>query len=702
MAKLKILLGDLIHSQYINNYAVPLNVGFIAERAKQLFGNEIDVKIFKFPEEMIDSIRNDNPDIVGLSNYDWNVNLNKTIFSITKENNPNTLRVMGGPNIRKGDKGIKEFLMQKEWVDTYVFNEGEDGFSDLVRYALSIEKGSIKENLQKNQPSILNNAYLTDEGFFIKGGVPESSGEKIIPFPSPWLSGILDPYLNSEKFPLSPQIETNRNCPFQCTFCTWGTFEDRKIRVFDLDVMLEEIRYIFSNAKFDFRFLIGDANFGILKRDITIAEELAKLADKNSKCNNISLTLSKNSLDRNLEICKIVGKYSSPIFAMQTFNPVVLVNSGRQNLSEKKVKHFVDALTEYGLKVQTDLLVGLPGESRDSHIESVKKAFDLGFYRAQISDIRLLSGSEMEKDDYVKEWGLYTNYRVIPSAYGKYDDKNIIEYERCIRRTNHMDDNDFKLLRLFHGYIFIILNLEFGRPLFDFCKQHNFHPIDMVSMISATPPIDKFPFLHEQTQLYHQQAESEWFLTEKKAEKYYHKNNTIEKMFKNGFPKLNYDFGAKLFLNIDLRLDFIKWIIFNLKKVMPLDIHSSIDEIGHFSFNRIQTYPFKPKKEIYEYSSLESIDAIHEYIKKGEPVSNHGPDGLMVKFANDHKKVNYLKRRLKRYGVDKNISVAIQTLLQVDNTCLVREPTLVKNIKNKEHIIAKLSGAGAFEQPSVF
>ena len=30
-----------------------------------------------------------------------------------------------------------------------------------------------------------------------------------------------------------------------------------------------------------------------------------------------------------------------------------------------------------------------------------------------------------------------------------------------------------------------------------------------------------------------------------------------------------------------------KCIIFNLKKVMPLDLHSSIDEIGHFSFNRI-------------------------------------------------------------------------------------------------------------------
>ena len=39
---------------------------------------------------MIESIRNDNPDIVGLSNYDWNVNMNKTIFSITKENNPPT------------------------------------------------------------------------------------------------------------------------------------------------------------------------------------------------------------------------------------------------------------------------------------------------------------------------------------------------------------------------------------------------------------------------------------------------------------------------------------------------------------------------------------------------------------------------------------------------------------------------------------
>ena len=38
--------------------------------------------------------------------------------------------------------------------------------------------------------------------------------------PSPWLTGILDEFFDGR---LAPLLETNRGCPFTCTFCAHGT-----------------------------------------------------------------------------------------------------------------------------------------------------------------------------------------------------------------------------------------------------------------------------------------------------------------------------------------------------------------------------------------------------------------------------------------------------------------------------------------------
>ena len=37
--------------------------------------------------------------------------------------------------------------------------------------------------------------------------------------PSPYLTGLLDPFLHEG---YQPMLETNRSCPYRCTFCAWG------------------------------------------------------------------------------------------------------------------------------------------------------------------------------------------------------------------------------------------------------------------------------------------------------------------------------------------------------------------------------------------------------------------------------------------------------------------------------------------------
>ena len=140
--KLKIFLADLIHDRHIYNYSVPLNVGYITAMANKELGKEIETKIFKFPDNLINEIKASPPDVLALSNYDWNVNLNKAIIQISRKINPDIFVVMGGPNIRKKPEGIKEYLLSHD-TDIYVVNEGEDAFCAVMKYILGYRKKNI-------------------------------------------------------------------------------------------------------------------------------------------------------------------------------------------------------------------------------------------------------------------------------------------------------------------------------------------------------------------------------------------------------------------------------------------------------------------------------------------------------------------------------------------------------------------------------
>ena len=72
--RLKIFLGDL---SYINeenrfNLFVPLNIGYIASYALKMFQDQVEVRLFKDPNELLRKLQEEKPDILGLSFSYWN------------------------------------------------------------------------------------------------------------------------------------------------------------------------------------------------------------------------------------------------------------------------------------------------------------------------------------------------------------------------------------------------------------------------------------------------------------------------------------------------------------------------------------------------------------------------------------------------------------------------------------------------------
>ena len=683
--KPKIFIADLIHDQRIYSYCAPLNIGCLAAKLDESFGDAIETRLFKFPAPLIEAL-DERPDILALSNYDWNVNLNKAVIQMARATNPDVFIVMGGPNIRRGPEGAKQFLSERSDIDVYVVNEGEGAFAGLVGHFLG-SPGHLRETLIRARVVLPQIAYTSEDRSLVFGPLSPSASATPIPHPSAWLTGRMDQFLDVVSFPLAPIVETTRGCPYACTFCTaWGTAAtgDKSIRQFPLETVFEELHYIFRQSKNPFYLFVGDANLGILERDVLIAEELRRLADRYRNVIGIGLDSSKNMVKRNIEIYRILGDLSIPTFAQQTFNIDVSEKIGRKNVSQETVQELVAAVHADGCQISTDLLVGLPTENRQRHIDSIKKAYDCGFDRLQVSDIRLLKGTEMEEDYQRARYGLKSKVRIIPNAFGDYFGSKVIDYEHCVRETSCMTEQDFLDLRLLHAHMFVTLNLEIGRPLFDFSTRHGLHAIDLLAAVSVRPPAAAFPALFRYFSFYLDQARGEWFDDEDAANAHYFQQEVFARIMNEGFPKLNYDYAARLALEPSLKRELVGWIACILKDRLPDVDPAVVDEIALFSEARIMSVPLDETPQVLFFSEA-AMREIAGYLG-GAPIPAGGLAPIRLTAEPHH--LDLLRKNLEQYGASNSLALAVQLTLQYASKALVRRA----EVTHRSAVVSPLPG----------
>ena len=122
MKPIKIYLADLSHvGPGLANETFPLNIGLVASYALKKFGREIEVTLFKYPLDLLETLRQSSPDILGCSNYVWNSSLSSYFAKIAKSLNPKTLTVFGGTNYPFDPANQELFLRARPELNLHTF-----------------------------------------------------------------------------------------------------------------------------------------------------------------------------------------------------------------------------------------------------------------------------------------------------------------------------------------------------------------------------------------------------------------------------------------------------------------------------------------------------------------------------------------------------------------------------------------------------
>ncbi|MDI6783133.1 MAG: radical SAM protein, partial [bacterium] len=289
--------------------------------------------------EIKNTIRDYQPDIVGISIWTTYAAAAFYVAKICKELNPNCSVVMGGPH---ATVNAEEILNICPSVDYIVRNEGEITLPELVRY------------IQGENPNILSISGISfrQDNQIIHIPCQDVIRDlDIFPFPDRTL------LTNEKKYTSEDMglILTSRGCPYNCTYCATPS---KLVRYRSLDSVLQEIQFVnkrYGTTQFSFK----DDSFTLNhRRVLELCEQIKqKKLDIKWECNTRVNLINEELLKK----MKQAGCNSIKVG----------IESGSQRMLEKmnkgitfeQVRNAANLFRKIGVYWTGYFMIGVPGET---------------------------------------------------------------------------------------------------------------------------------------------------------------------------------------------------------------------------------------------------------------------------------------------------------------------------------------------------
>ena len=372
-------------------------------------------------------------DVIGFSTYVWNINISIEIAKHVKRQKPDTCVVFGGPQV---PDDAEEFLRANAFVDLVCHGEGEQVFLAVLESLPSMSWADI--------PSI---SYLDEAGNCVSHQRAARIKDLSL-IPSPYLQGVFRPLMDANPSEQWLALwETNRGCPFSCTFCDWGSAVAAKVHRFDLDVLKREIAW-FAEHKVEFIFCC-DANFGILPRDYEIVEYAAEIKRQYGYPQALSVQNTKNATERAYRVQKLLndaGLNKGVTISLQSVDNATLEAVKRSNISSQSFEELQRRFTRDRVETYTDLILALPGETYDSFADGISAVIENGQHnRIQFNNLSVLPNAEMANPEYREKYGMISVESEIVNIHGSLNcsEDDVSETQELIIATKSMPKEDW-------------------------------------------------------------------------------------------------------------------------------------------------------------------------------------------------------------------------------------------------------------------
>ncbi|TMV07035.1 radical SAM protein [Ruegeria sediminis] len=476
---MRLYLADLGHNLVTaTSDTYPLGVGNLATYAKAYAKSPkpFDVAIFRDPQELRAAIEKAAPDVIGFSSYSWNHHLALSFADFAKSINPNVLTLMGGPNFPLTEEEQESWIRTMPQIDMHVRGptyEGERAFLNTLQRFIDI--GARREGMWDEAIDGTLFVHPKSQEILRGGEVPRI--RDLDEIPSPYLAGLMDKFFDTGLFAL---MQLARGCPFTCAFCNSAVKSNSKVFRHSFERTKADLDYIVARINHASPLCFADDNFGMYLQDEEVADYLGHLMEKYDWPKYIRTTTGKNRGDRIIKVMRKAKGRLPMTSSVQSLNPTVLKNVKRDNISLDTYAEVQQELHATGMQSYGELILCMPGETKESFMDAVDKLIETGVSRVAAHQLMLLHGAPLANPDSREKFGFKVRHRVVARCLGKYAGPTVVETEEMVVESEQFSFQDYLDTRVFHLLLTIFYYENNFEEAFRLARSRGIRPFQIV------------------------------------------------------------------------------------------------------------------------------------------------------------------------------------------------------------------------------
>lgn len=425
---MKVLLAA-INAKYIHSnlavYSLRANLGKYKENVQL---KEYTINHQK--EDVIQDIYKEQPDVLAISCYIWNIDFIQGILEDIKKVLPKTDIWLGGPEVSYLSE---QFLKENPWVKGIVRGEGEVTFCELV---------SSYVDKEKKLSDICGLTYVS------KGEIHSN--------PDRALSNLDDlTFAYEDLSDFENRIiyyESSRGCPYSCAYCLSSV--DKSVRFRSLDLVEKELLFFINHKVPQVKFV--DRTFNCSHNHAMGIFQIIKKHDNG--ITNFHFEISADILNEE-ELAFLSTLRPGLVqleIGVQSVNEQTISAIHRKTSFEKLKKNVLFIKEKGNIHQHLDLIAGLPYEGYESFAHSFNAVYDMRPEQLQLGFLKVLKGAYM--------YDVQEKYGIVYSSKPPYEvlQTNWLSFDEIIRLKQVEE-----VVEVYYNSMQFVRTMEFLLPFFE-------------------------------------------------------------------------------------------------------------------------------------------------------------------------------------------------------------------------------------------